>query len=104
MSKRQRPKVDDYVDDGYLFGVLHFPAYDKNVQRLNAGELDFFLGDGALRETLEDAQQRVARGLERSALPEVRAEVGEAGLALLALGAENGAREARFDERLVQPP
>jgi magnesium transporter len=44
LSKRQRPKVDDYVDDGYLFGVLHFPAYDKSVQRLNSGELDFFLG------------------------------------------------------------
>ena len=44
LSKRQRPKVDDYVDDGYLFGVLHFPAYDKNIQRLNAGELDFFIG------------------------------------------------------------
>ncbi len=44
LSKRQRPKVDDYLDDGYLFGVLHFPAYDKNVQRLNAGELDFFIG------------------------------------------------------------
>jgi magnesium transporter len=44
MSKRQRPKIDDYADEGYLFGVLHFPAYDKNVQRLNAGELDFFLG------------------------------------------------------------
>src|SRR5438093_5024622 len=44
LSKRQRPKVDDYVEDGYLFGVLHFPAYDKAVQRLNAGELDFFLG------------------------------------------------------------
>src|ERR687896_182822 len=44
LSKRQRPKVDDYVDEGYLFGVLHFPAYDKSVQRLNAGELDFFLG------------------------------------------------------------
>src|SRR6478752_10171513 len=44
LSKRQRPKVEDYLDDGYLFGVLHFPAYDKNVQRLNAGELDFFLG------------------------------------------------------------
>src|SRR5207302_3182030 len=25
-------------------GVVHFPAYDKNIQRLNAGELDFFLG------------------------------------------------------------
>jgi magnesium transporter len=44
LSKRQRPKVDDYGEEGYLFGVLHFPAYDKNVQRLNAAELDFFLG------------------------------------------------------------
>jgi magnesium transporter len=44
LSKRQRPKIDDYADEGYLFGVLHFPAYDKSVQRLNAGELDFFLG------------------------------------------------------------
>jgi magnesium transporter len=44
LSKRQRPKVDDYADEGYLFGVLHFPAYDKTIQRLNAGELDFFLG------------------------------------------------------------
>jgi magnesium transporter len=44
LSKRQRPKIDDYVDEGYLFGVLHFPAYDKAVQRLNAAELDFFLG------------------------------------------------------------
>jgi magnesium transporter len=44
LSKRQRPKVDDYADEGYLFGVLHFPAYDKAVQRLNAAELDFFLG------------------------------------------------------------
>jgi magnesium transporter len=44
LSKRQRPKVDDYVEEGYLFGVLHFPVYDRTVQRLNAGELDFFLG------------------------------------------------------------
>jgi magnesium transporter len=44
LSKRQRPKIDDYAEEGYLFGVLHFPAYDKNVQRLNAAELDFFLG------------------------------------------------------------
>src|SRR5512140_1040307 len=44
LSKRQRPKVDDYADEGYLFGVLHFPVYDRTVQRLNAGELDFFIG------------------------------------------------------------
>ena len=44
VSKRQRPKIDDYEDDGYLFAVLHFPAYDKAVQRLNAAEIDIFLG------------------------------------------------------------
>ena len=44
VSKRQRPKVDDYEDDGYLFAVLHFPVYDKTVQRLNAAELDVFIG------------------------------------------------------------
>ena len=41
-SRRQRPKIDDYPE--YLFGVLHFPRYDKAIQRLNAAELDFFLG------------------------------------------------------------
>ena len=44
VSKRQRPKVDDYEDDGYLFAVLHFPVYDQAVQRLNAAELDIFIG------------------------------------------------------------
>jgi magnesium transporter len=44
LSKRQRPKVDDYADEGYLFAVLHFPAYDPAVQRLNAVELDAFVG------------------------------------------------------------
>src|ERR687883_1669400 len=44
LSKRQRPKIDEYPDEGYLFAVLHFPVYDKAIQRLNAGELDFFLG------------------------------------------------------------
>jgi magnesium transporter len=46
LSKRQRPKVDEYPD--YLFVVLHFPFYDKTVQRLNAAELDLFIGPGFL--------------------------------------------------------
>src|SRR5919109_3176137 len=41
LSKRQRPKIDEYPE--YLFLVLHFPVYDKGVQRLNAAELDVFL-------------------------------------------------------------
>jgi len=46
LSRRQRPKVDVYTeeDQSYLFAVLHFPVYDKTIGRLNAGELDVFLG------------------------------------------------------------
>jgi magnesium transporter len=46
LSKRQRPKIDEYPD--YLFVVLHFPFYDKSVQRLNAAELDVFLAQDFL--------------------------------------------------------
>jgi len=46
LSKRQRPKIDEYPE--YLFAVLHFPVYDKTVQRLNAAELDIFLGSDYL--------------------------------------------------------
>ena len=41
-SRNQRPKVDEY--DDYLFVVLHFPRFDKQVGRLNAAELDVFVG------------------------------------------------------------
>ena len=49
LSRRQRPKVDVYAGDeaaraGYLFTVLHFPVYDATIGRLNAGELDAFIG------------------------------------------------------------
>ena len=44
LSKRQRPKIDEYPEERYLFAVLHFPVYDAKVQRLNAAELDIFLG------------------------------------------------------------
>jgi magnesium transporter len=49
LSRRQRPKIDVYPGDDegngrYLFGVFHFPVYDKSIGRLNAGELDVFIG------------------------------------------------------------
>jgi magnesium transporter len=44
LSRRERPKVDQYSEEGYLFAVLHFPVYDKEIQRLNAAELDAFIG------------------------------------------------------------
>jgi magnesium transporter len=42
LSRNQRPKIDEY--DDYLFIVLHFPVFDKAVGRLNAAELDVFVG------------------------------------------------------------
>jgi magnesium transporter len=41
-SRNQRPKIDEY--ENYLFIVLNFPVFDKQVGRLNAGELDMFVG------------------------------------------------------------
>jgi magnesium transporter len=41
-SRNQRPKIDEY--DDYLFIVLYFPRFDKHVGRLNAAELDLFVG------------------------------------------------------------
>jgi magnesium transporter len=46
LSRNQRPKIDEYPD--YLFIVLHFPVFDRTVGRLNAGELDFFVGQNYL--------------------------------------------------------
>lgn len=42
LSRNQRAKIDEY--DAYLFIVLHFPRFDKHVGRLNAAELDLFVG------------------------------------------------------------
>jgi magnesium transporter len=57
-SRNQRPKVDEY--EGYLFIVLHFPVFDKRVNRLNAAELDIFVGPDFLitlpNETLAPLQ------------------------------------------------
>src|SRR5512132_2513679 len=46
LSRNQRPKIDVY--DDYLFIVLQFPIFDPSVGRLNAGELDIFVGAGVL--------------------------------------------------------
>ncbi len=46
LSRNQRPKIDEYPD--YLFIVLHFPVFDRTVKRLNAGELDIFVGSDYL--------------------------------------------------------
>ena len=42
LSRNNRPKIDEYPD--YLFIVLHLPVFDRDVGRLNVGELDMFVG------------------------------------------------------------
>jgi len=62
-SRNQRPKVDEY--DDYLFCVLHFPRYDKAVSRLNAAELDLFVGPDFLITLPNEPLQPVEYLFER---------------------------------------
>jgi len=63
MSRNQRPKIDEYPD--YLFIVLHFPIFDKQVGRLNAGELDLFVGPDYVITIPNQALQPVSYLFER---------------------------------------
>jgi len=62
-SRNQRPKVDEY--DEYLFIVLHFPRYDKRVARLNAAEVDIFVGPDFLITLPNEPLQPVEYLFER---------------------------------------
>jgi magnesium transporter len=42
LSRRQRPKIDEYED--YLFVVLHFPKWHKELQIARPSQLAIFIG------------------------------------------------------------
>lgn len=46
LSKSQRPKLDEY--DDYLFLVLQFPVFNKQLQVTQASEIDVFVGSNFL--------------------------------------------------------
>ena len=75
-SRNQRPKVDEY--DDYLFIVLHFPRYDKVVSRLNAAEVDMFVGPDYLITLPNEPLQTIDYLFERC-----RRERGAARVAVL---------------------
>ena len=65
-SRNQRPKVDEY--DDYLFIVLHFPRFDKTVERLNAAEVDIFVGPDFIITLPNEPLQSIEYLFERSRL------------------------------------
>jgi magnesium transporter len=74
LSRNQRPKIDEYPD--YLFIVLHFPVFDRAVGRLNAGELDFFVGRDFVVTLPNQPLQPVSYLFERCrAKPELREQL-----------------------------
>jgi magnesium transporter len=62
-SRNQRPKIDEY--DDYLFIVLHFPRYDKKVSRLNAAEVDIFVGPDFMITLPNESLQPISYLFER---------------------------------------
>ena len=82
LSRNQRPKVDEY--DDYLFIVLHFPRYDKTVGRLNAAELDVFIGPDFVITLPNEPLQPIDYWFERCrASEEVREELFSKGAGYL---------------------
>ncbi len=44
LSKVQRPKLDIYLEEEYLFLVLHFPVFDRARRLADPAEVDIFVG------------------------------------------------------------
>src|SRR5688500_4730703 len=78
LSRNQRPKIDEYP--GYLFIVLHFPIFAKQVGRLNAGELDLFVGPAFIitlpNQQLKPVQYLLERCRTNQAIREQRFSTG----------------------------
>ena len=64
LSTRQRPKIDEY--DDYLFIVLHVPHFNKVRGRLDAAELNVFVGHGFVVTLPERAAEAGRAGCSRS--------------------------------------
>lgn len=94
-SRNQRPKVDRY--DDYMFVVLQFPRFDRDLERLNVVELDLFVGSDYVismpNAELEPIDSLFARCQESE---EVRAGYFEKGAAFLLYKIVDHAVDASF--------
>ncbi|HEX2954636.1 MAG TPA: magnesium transporter CorA family protein [Bacillota bacterium] len=68
MTEHQRPKVDDY--DDYCFIVLHLPRYKKDLFRLDAEEVDIFIGSDYIITLHEGELKPLTTFAERCAAEE----------------------------------
>jgi magnesium transporter len=94
-SRNQRPKIDEY--DEYLFIVLHFPRFDKQVGRLNAAELDIFVGPDFLITLPNEPLDPVEYLFERCrAREELREQYFSKGAGYLLYKIVDGAVDASF--------
>jgi len=62
LSQIQRPKLDSYAQDGYIFAVLQFPVLDRSQHVAGAAEVDLFIGSDYVI-TLHDGGLRPLRRL-----------------------------------------
>jgi magnesium transporter len=62
LSQIQRPKLDSYTQDNYLFLVLQFPILDTNNRVAGASEVDMFVGRDYMI-TLHDGSLKPLRRL-----------------------------------------
>lgn len=75
LSHLQRPKIDDNLDDGYVFLVLHFPVYDKADRVSVASELDIFAGPDYVITIHDGKLKPLVHFVNTAAETEVRARM-----------------------------
>ncbi|MBI4187273.1 MAG: magnesium transporter CorA family protein [Chloroflexi bacterium] len=95
LSRKQRPKIDQYKD--YLFIVFHFPVYNKVTRVSTHGQLAVFVGDKYLI-TVHEAQLRTLMKLFRDCEvdEEVRQENFSSGSGYLLYRIIDGAVDSYF--------
>lgn len=82
LSRTQRPKIDS--QDGYIFIVLHFPRYYKDLKKMTVSELNVFLGKDYI-VTLSEGELKPLKNFFKSVKdsPEMLAELTEKDSAMI---------------------
>jgi magnesium transporter len=82
LSRTQRPKIDS--QDDYIFIVLHFPRYYKNLKKMTTTELNIFLGKNYI-VTLEEGELKPLKNYFNTIkeAPETLAEITEKDSAMI---------------------
>lgn len=75
ISRLQRPKIDDNVDQEYSFLVLHFPVFNAMTRLPTTSEVDIFVGRDFLITGHDGRLKPLIRLLQSATDPRIQAQL-----------------------------